>query len=108
MMSLAGASRALVPVVPGDPAADLSAGALPAAALLSGAPAAAAAPPATDCAETPDEVAAELALLPEHPARSRPPPSNALPIARAATAWYLVCPLRARRRVKPRVFSMPL
>ena len=99
MMSPAGASRAVVPVLPvlfvppGCPAA-LGAGAGMAAA------------PAAAFADVPD--AAELAaLLAEHPATSKPPPSMAAPMARPAT------PNRARlvpadRRFKPRVFSMPL
>ena len=53
----------------------------------------------------------ELALLElaaEHPARNMPPPSRTLPIVRPATTPCLVRPVRVRRRVKLRVFSMPL
>jgi hypothetical protein len=65
-----------------------------------------AAAPAAALADVLD--AAELAaLLAEHPARNKPPPSMAAPMTRPAT------PNRARlvsadRRFKPRVFSMPL
>jgi len=37
-----------------------------------------------------------------------PPPSRTLPIVRPATTPCLVRPVRVRRRVKFRVFSMPL
>ncbi len=101
MMLLAGTSRAVVPVPPGTPG-------LPrAAALAAGAGAAAAACPAA-LAAAPDEVAALLALSAEHPARNMPPPIRTLPIMRPATAPGLVRPDRARRRVKLRVFRMPL
>ena len=69
--------------------------------------------PAAVFAPTSDELAAllELALLElaaEHPARNMPPPSRTLPIMRPTTTPCLVRPVRARRRVKLRVFSMPL
>src|SRR5271165_1798492 len=106
MMLLAGASRAVVPVPPCPP------GALLGAALAAGACAAAAAPPAAVLAAPYDELALlELALLElaaEHPARNMPPPSRTLPIVRPATTPCLVRPVRVQRRVKLRVFSMPL
>ena len=77
-MSLAGASRAVVPG-PDCPAA----AALPAA-LFKGAGIATA--PDADRAGPPAVLATELALVPEHPARRMAPPSMALPIASAATA----------------------
>ena len=52
--------------------------------------------------------AAELAELPEHPASSIPPASMAPPIARPAAAPNRVRPVRADRRYKLSVFSMPL
>jgi hypothetical protein len=103
MMSPAGASRAVVPVLPGWPPEEFCPAAPAAAATGAGK----ASLPAADRADVPDALDAELEL-PEHPARNIPPPRMALPIARAATAWYLVCPARAPRRVRPRVFSMPL
>jgi hypothetical protein len=90
MMLPAGASRAVVPVLPWPPAlpwaADLGAG-------TAAAVPAAFAPPATS-----DELAA-LLELPEHPARNMPPPSRTLPIMRPAMTPCLV-PLG--------VFRMPL
>ena len=101
-MSPAGASRAVVPGLSGWPPTDFC----PAAPTAAAAGAGKASLPAADRADGPDALDAELEL-PEHPARSIPPPRMVVPIARAATAWYLVCPVRARR-VRPRVFSMPL
>ena len=99
MMSLAGASRAVVPVLPefvvppGCPAAPT--------ALAAGAGTAAA--PAAPFADVPD--AAELAALPvEHPARNTPPPSRTAPTARPAAPNGV----RLFRRFRPRMFSMPL
>src|SRR5579863_4107023 len=99
MMSLAGASRAVVPALPeflvpaGSPAA-----------LAAGAGTAATPPAVPDTA--PD--AAELdALLAEHPARNKPPPSMTAPRARPAmpSGGRLIL---ADRRLEPRVFSMPV
>ena len=98
MMLPAGASRAVVPVVPWPPAlpwaADLGAGAAAAGAAAFAYPAA---PPAVFAAAS-DELAA-LLELPEHPARNMPPPSRTLPIMRPTMTPCLV-PLG--------VFRMPL
>ena len=99
MMSLAGASRAVVPVLAGclaalfaDPAADTP-------------PAGAATAPggtASECA------ADELAELAEHPASSIPPASMAPPAARPTAAPNRVRRVRADRRFKLGVVNMPL
>ena len=98
MMSLAGTSRAVVPV-----SADWLAALLadPAGAAIPGTAAAA------DGTEAPaaDDAAAELDELPEHPASSIPPASMAPQIARPAAAPNRV---RADRRYRLSVFSMPL
>ena len=108
MMLLAAASLAVVPVPPWPP------GALRAAALADrgqrGLPAATA--PAAVLARLWDEAAllelAPLELAAEHPARNMPPPSRTPPIVTPAATPCLVGPVRVRRRVKLRVFSMPL
>ena len=105
MMSLAGASRAVVPVPfcgstaarPAVPLMGMGAAACPAAAL-------AGSPELTELPEL-----AELLELPaEHPARNMPPPSMTPPMVRPAMAPRRVRPVRVRRRAKLRVFSMPL
>jgi hypothetical protein len=107
MMLLAGASRTVVPVSAWPPTA-LRAAPLPAAAAEAAGAAATAWPagPDSDFA-APDELAL-LELAAEHPARNMPPPSRTLPIMRSAMAPCLVRPVRVWRRVKLRVFSMPL
>jgi hypothetical protein len=106
MMLLAGASRTVVPVSAWPPAA-LRAAPLPAGAAVA-AGAATAWPAGPDCdVAAPDELAL-LELAAEHPARNMPPPSRTLPIMRSAMAPCLVRPVRVGRRVKLRVFSMPL
>jgi hypothetical protein len=55
----------------------------------------------------PDELAVLLVAPAEHPARNIPPPSKALPTMRPTMAPYLVRAVRVRR-VKLRVFSMPV
>ena len=100
-MSLAGASRAVVPALAGCPVA------LPAAAVDPGAPA----PGARDAAvgaATPDAEAAELADVAEHPASSIPPASMTPPTARVAAAPNRMRLVRADRRFKLRVFRMPV
>jgi hypothetical protein len=101
MMSLAGASRAVVPVPADCPAALFSDPATPTPA----AGAAAADGTASACAA--DE-AAVLAELPEHPASSVPPASMAPPTARPAAAANRVRRVRSDRRFKLRVLNMPL
>src|SRR5271155_5803887 len=99
MMSLAGASPAGVPG-PADCPVALPAARAPAS------PAAGTAAAADGAAiPDPDDAAAELAALPEHPASSIPPASVAPPIARPAAAPNRV---RAARRFKLSLFSMPL
>src|SRR6516165_3661454 len=95
MMSLAGASRAVVPAL------DDFAAALPAAAEGAAAPSPA---PGAARAAGPD-AAEELAGPPEHPARNSPPASMAPPMA-AAAAPDRVRLVRAGRRFKLSVFSM--
>ena len=98
-MSLAGASTAVVPA-PADCPVALLADRAP------GSPAAGTAAAADGAAiPDPDDAAAELAALPEHPASSVPPASMAPPIARPAAAPNRV---RADRRFKLSLFSMPL
>src|SRR5260370_41324453 len=100
MMSLLGASRAVVPALAGCPAA------LPAARDP-----AAAAPGARASAvgaAIPEAEAAELADVPEHPASNIPPASMTPPIARAAAAPNRVRLVRADRRVLPRTVPPPL
>lgn len=99
MMLLPGTSRAVVPVLPGALAALRAAsfGAIPAA-LGTGAAATA----------WPAALLALLGLAAEHPARNMPPPSRTLPIMRPAMAPGQVRPVRVPRRVKLRVFNMPL
>jgi hypothetical protein len=101
MMSLAGASRAVVPALAGCPVAPL------AAALDPGAPAPGARPSAVGAA-TADPEAAELADVAEHPASSVPPASMTPPIARAAAAPNRMRLVRADRRFKLSVFHMPV
>src|SRR5579859_5039246 len=99
MMSLAGVSRAVVPVL-ACPVALL------AAFLTSGAPAPGPVA-AADGAATADPAAAELAELAdvaEHPASSIPPASMTPPIA----ALVRVRLVRADRRFKLSVFPMPV
>jgi hypothetical protein len=105
-MLVAGASRAVVPV---PPPPELLREAPPAAgkAAAVGAAACPAASPAVLAAES-DELAAPLKLDAEQPARNMPPPSRTLPIIRPAVAPCLVRPDRSGRRVKLRVFSMPV
>ena len=91
MMLPAGASRAVVPVLPWPPA-------LPWAADLGAGTAAAGAAAVRLPRPRSDELAA-LLELPEHPARNMPPPSRTLPIMRPAMTPCLV-PLG--------VFRMPL
>src|SRR6516162_6928418 len=100
MMSLAGASRAVVPVPADCPAALFSDPAAPTPAA-----GAAAAADGTASACTADE-AAVLAELPEHPASSIPPASMAPPTARPAAAANRVRRVRADRRFKLRVLNM--
>src|SRR5271165_3193421 len=99
MMSLAGASRAVVPTPADCPA--------PLAADLAGGSATA---PAADGAASawPADVTAELAELAEHPASKIPPASMAPPIARQAAAPIRVRPARADRRFKLSMFNMPM
>jgi len=102
MMSLAGASRAVVPVLARCPAAllaDPAAGAPPAGAAT--------APDGTASACAADEPA-ELAELAEHPASSIPPASMAPPTARPAAAPNRARRVRADRRFKLGVLNMPL
>ena len=101
MMSLAGASRAVVPVPADCPAALFSDPATPTPA----AGAAAADGTASACAA--DEPA-ELAELAEHPASSIPPASMAPPTARPTAAPNRMRRIRAGRRLKLRVLNMPL
>src|SRR5580658_6909666 len=103
MMSLPGASRAVVPAFAGCPVALL-------AALDPGPPApgarawaAGAATPDAEAAE-----AAELADVAEHPASSVPPASMTPPIARVAAAPNRGRLVRANRRFKLSVFRMPV
>ena len=98
MMSLAGASRAVVPVPADCPAALFFDPAAPT-------PATAADGTASACAA--DE-AAVLAELPEHPASSIPPASLAPPTARPAAAPNRARRVRADRRFKLGVVNMPL
>jgi hypothetical protein len=98
MMSLPGASRAVVPALAGCPEALL-------AALDPGAPAPGARASAVGAA-TPDAEDAELAEVAEHPARSIPPASMAPPIARVAGAANRVRLVRADRRFKLSMFPM--
>ena len=102
MMSLAGASRAVVPVLADCPAPLAE---RPAAAAAD--PAGGAATPAADGTASPC-AAAEPAELLEHPASKIPPASMAPPIARPAAAPNRVRPVRADRRFKLGVFNMPL
>jgi hypothetical protein len=97
MMSLAGASLAVVPALAGCPKALFAAPG--AGAATSGAAAAAGG------AATPDAEPAEPAELPEHPASSIPPASMTPPIARPA-APNRVRPARPDRRFKLSVFNM--
>ena len=99
MMSLAGASRAVVPTPADCPA--------PLAADLAGGSATAPAADGTASA-WPADVLAELAELAEHPASKIPPASMAPPIARQAAAPIRVRPARADRRFKLSVFNMPM
>jgi hypothetical protein len=98
MMSLPGASRAVVPAL-ACPLALLAA--LDPAASAPGARAAAVG------AATADPEAAELADVAEHPASSIPAASMTPPIARAA-APNRVRLVRADRRFKLSVFRMPV
>src|SRR5580693_6520270 len=100
-MSLAGASRAVVPALACCPVA------LPAAAVDPGAPAPGARAWAAGAA-TPDAEAAELADVAEHPASSVPPASMTPPIARVAAAPNCARLVRANRRFKLSVFRMPV
>jgi len=96
-MSLAGASRAVVPVLADCPAP------------LAGCPAGpAAGADGTAAALSAAAEPAELAELPEHPASKIPPASMAPPIARPAAALNRVRPVRADRRFKLSVFNMPV
>jgi hypothetical protein len=101
MMSLAGASRAVVPALAGCPVTPL------AAALDPGAPAPGARPSAVGAATADPEAAeaAELADVAEHPASSIPPASMTPPIARAAAPNRMRL-VRADRRFKLSVFHM--
>jgi hypothetical protein len=102
MMSLTGASRAVVPAPAGCPAklfADPGTPAGPAAAAAVDGTGAGAAIP------DPDAALPELAELPEHPASNIPPASMRPPIARPAAAPDR---RRAGRRFKLSMFSMPL
>ena len=104
MMSLAGASRAVVPVLAECPAAlfaDPAAAATPPAGAATGADDGAASACAADAA-------AELDELPEHPASSIPPASMAPPTARPAAAPKRVRRIRADRRFKLGVLNMSL
>src|SRR3954470_1109407 len=103
MMLLAGASRTVV-AASWPPGLPWSA-ALGAEAIALGAEAAS---PLAGAAAFAAELAAPLEVPPEHPARNKPPPSRTLPIMRPATAPGLVRPGRVVRRVRFRVFSMPL
>src|SRR5215831_5335037 len=103
-MLAAGASRAVVPV---PPPPELLREAPPPACAAVGAAAGTAASPAVLAAES-DELAAPLEPDAEQPARNMPPPSRTLPITRPAMAPCLVRPDRSGRRVKLRVFSMPV
>jgi hypothetical protein len=100
MMSLPGASRAVVPAFAGCPVALL-------AALDPGPPAPGARAWAAGAA-TPDAEAAELADVAEHPASSVPPASMTPPIARVAAAPNCARLVRANRRFKLSVFRMPV
>jgi hypothetical protein len=99
MMSLAGASWAVVPALADGPEALL-------AAPGGSAPVAGAAAAAVGAATTPDPAAVpdELAEVPEHPANSIPPASMTPPIARPTTPNRV----RADRAFKLRVFNMPV
>ena len=97
-MSLSGASRAVVPVPAGCPAALLTDPGAGTASAVGGT--------AIPGADRDDELT-ELAEPPEHPASSIPPASMAPPIARPA-APNRVRRARASRRFKLSVFSMPL
>jgi hypothetical protein len=99
MMSLAGASRAVVPTPADCPA--------PLAADLAGGSATAPAADGTASA-WPADVAAEPAELEEHPASKIPPASMAPPIARQAAAPIRVRLARADGRFKLSVFNMPM
>src|SRR3954470_607933 len=110
MMLLAGASRTVVaaswpPGLPWSAALGAEAIALGAEAIALGAEAAS---PLAGAAAFAAELAAPLEVPAEHPARNKPPPSRTLPIMRPATAPGLVRPGRVVRRVRFRVFSMPL
>jgi hypothetical protein len=98
MMSLPGASRAVVPAFAGCPVALF-------ASLAPGAPALGAMASAVGAA-TPAAEAAELADVAEHPASSIPPASMTPPIARAAANRVRL--VRADRRFKLSVFHMPV
>ena len=100
MMSLLGASRAVVPALAGCPVALF-------ASLAPGAPALGARDSAVGAA-TPAAEAAELADVAEHPASSIPPASMTPPIARAAAAPNRMRLVRADRRFKLSVFHMPV
>ena len=99
MMSLAGASRAVVPTPADCPA--------PLAADLAGGSATAPAADGTASA-WPADAATELAELAEHPASKIPPASMAPPIARQAAAPIRVRLARAERQFKLSVFNMPM
>jgi len=99
MMSLPGASRAVVPALAGCPVALF-------ASLAPDAPALGARASAVGAA-TPTAEAPELADVAEHPANSIPPASMTPPIARAA-APNRVRLVRADRRFKLSVFHMPV
>src|ERR1700688_731856 len=101
MISLPGASLAVVPAPAGCLVALF-------AAPEAGRPTPGAAASAVGAA-TPAAEAAELAELPEHPARSIPPASMTPPTARpAAAALNRVRLVRADRRFKLSVFHMPV
>src|SRR5580704_5313018 len=104
MMSLAGASRAVVPALAGCPVTPL------AAALDPGAPAPGARPSAVGAATADPEAAeaAELADVAEHPASSVPPASMTPPIATAAATPNRMRLVPADRRFKLSVFHMPV
>ena len=102
MISLAGTSRAVVPVLAGCPAALC---ADPAAATPLAGAATAADGTASACAA---DALAELEELPEHPASSNPPASMAPPTARPAAAPNRVRRVRADWRFKLGVLNMPL